>query len=132
MKRIASLFFLFPLLPLVSAPLSPSEYEKLQKSAPEVLEIEVLKVESRVVPESKEEVIRATVVVLQVEKTASEASPGNFLFVVYSIQQDFEGKPLPGQPPPLQVGEKVPAFLALAEGTTYFRPVAGRMSFRRF
>lgn len=132
MKPIFLLFFFLGLLPLLAAPLSPSEYEKLQQAAPEILQVEVLKVERQLGKEAKEEFIRATVVVLQVEKSASNAKVGDFLFLNYSIRQDFEGNPLPGQIPLLKVGEKLPAFLALEEGTNHYTPVAGLMSFSHF
>jgi hypothetical protein len=113
-------------------PLAPSAYEELQKNATEVVQIEVLKVEVEPGEELREEVLRITAAVLDVERSASGVRTGDFIQISYSVQSGDNGQPLPAEVPILKEGQRTIAFLQTEEGRAFLVPAAGAMSFSRF
>jgi len=133
-KRIWLLWWaaFFGLLFAAKGVLPPSEYEKLQKAAPEVVEMEVMSVLSEPGPEMNEEIIRITGVVIKVERSESGMQKGDFLQIVYTVRTKPDGLLGREEIPVLAEGTKTIAFLRSEEGTPFFVPAAGAMSFARF
>lgn len=112
--------------------LPPSEYVKLQEAAPEVVQIEVMSAISEPGQELNEEIIRLTAVVLKVERSKSGMQKGDFLQIVYTVRSKPDGLLGREEIPVLSEGAKTIAFLRSEEGTPFFIPAAGAMSFDRF
>jgi len=119
------------LLP-AGAVLPPSEYVKMQEAAPEALEIEVLAVVSEPGEELNEEIIRVTAVTTKIERSAAGIKRGDFLQIVYTVRTKPDGMLGREEIPVLAEGAKTVAFLRSEEGTPFFVPAAGAMSFNRF
>lgn len=122
----------FGLLFAAKGVLPPSEYVKMQDAAPEAVEIEVLSVAREPGEELSEELIRITAVATKVERSESGIEAGDFLQIVYSIRTKSDGLVGREQIPVLAQGAKTIAFLRSQEGTPFFVPAAGAMSFDRF
>ncbi len=112
--------------------LAPSEYEKMQSQAPEALEIEVLRVESKPLPEQGVNQVRVTAFIKSVIRSKSGLKSNDVLQIRYEIRMGMEARPGPGEVPLLKEGMVCPAFLAPVENEPVFGPAAGAMSFSQF
>jgi hypothetical protein len=122
----------FGLLFAAKGVLPPSEYEKMQQNAPEAVEIEVMAVVREPGRELNEESIRVTAVVLKVERSTSGMKKGDFLQIVYTVRTKPDGLVGREEIPVLEEGTETIAFLRTEEGTPFYVPAAGAMSFDRF
>lgn len=132
MRALLSPFLLLVLLHVAIAELPPSAYESMQASAPESLEIQVLRVD--IAPgnsESKQE-IQVMATVEEVIRTASGLKPGDVLNITYSHEERPPGWVGPGQVPILALGGTHVAYLKKMENALDYAPAAGAMSFRNF
>jgi hypothetical protein len=133
-KRIWFIWWVafFGLLFAAKGVLPPSEYEKMQVAAPEAVQIEVMAVLREPGEELNEELIRITAVATEVERSASGIQKGDFLQIVYTVRTKPDGLLGREEIPVLTEGTKTIAFLRSEEGTPFFVPAAGAMSFDRF
>ncbi len=128
-KSLTLIFLILPLL--LQAELAPSAYESMQAKAPELIRIEVLRVD--VAPGETENTQKVLVVatVDEVTRTATGLKPGDIVNISYTITEHPKGWAGPGQIPVLAEKDKCPAFLIKSE-TGDYAPAAGRMSFSTF
>lgn len=113
------------------AELPPSAYEEMQRSAPEVLRVKVLRVETTPSGE-KDRNVSALVQVLKVGRTASAIKPDDFITIRYPIVTRPAGWVGPGEVPLLVEGEERVAYLNKDQNSPDYVPAAGAMSFDRF
>jgi|HubBroStandDraft_6_1064221.scaffolds.fasta_scaffold75665_3 hypothetical protein len=129
---VGSLVVVAGLAVTVRADLSPREYRRLQREAPEVVRIEVVNVHERAIREREREfeiVVEAKVV--RIERTAARIRDGEVIRITYPRHRREHPVPGPGEPPLLERGRVYPAFLAKVEGERRFAPAAGAFSFER-
>jgi hypothetical protein len=130
MKKSLTLLFLFiPLL--LKAELPPSAYEAMQAKAPELVQIEVLRVDVEPGEKENEQKVLVVAMVNEVKRTASGLKPNDIVNISYTIADHPKGWVGPGQVPVLAEKDKCPAFLIKSE-TGDYAPAAGRMSFSTF
>lgn len=112
------------------ADLSPREYRRMQRDAPEVLRIEVLKVHERPIREREREfeiVVEAKV--RRIERSSARLRDGEIIKITYPHHR--RERAVAGEPPILERGQSYPAFLTKVEGERLFKPAAGEYSFQR-
>jgi len=116
---------------LIHAELPPSAYERMQKSATEVVDIEVLRVdiEPGEVPGSQS--IHLMALVNKVARTAN-VKEGDLINIRYTVSGREKGWTGPGEIPVLGEKEKTLAYLIKDAASDEFHPAAGVMSFRNF
>jgi hypothetical protein len=120
------------LAPATRADLSPREYRRMQREAPEVVKIEVLKVHERPVREREREFeISVEAKIRHIERTSTRLHDGELIRIVYTHHRREDSRPGAGEPPVLQRGTEYPAFLTKVEGERLFKPAAGEYSFER-
>ncbi|MFV0416182.1 MAG: hypothetical protein ACK5NG_07415 [Chthoniobacterales bacterium] len=143
MNHLHRLFFLLIISTgQVLAELPPSAYEAMQKQAPEALEIEVLRVELSELPKPEDpealkkpwpsHKVTVTATVTKILRTASKLEEGQFINIIYNLEERPKMWAGPGVIPLLKKDAKVPAFLERVGGTSDFTPAAGAMSFSKF
>jgi hypothetical protein len=116
----------------VQANLSPREYRRMQREAPEELRIEVLGVHERPLREREREFeIVVDAKVLRINRTAARIRDGEVIKITYIRHRRERPLPGPGEPPLLEQGKSYPAFLMKADGPRRFKPAAGSFSFER-
>ena len=115
------------------AELSPREYRRMQREAPEEVRIEVLRVGEAPVPQRpREREIIVEAKVLRIGRSAARIHEGEAIKIVYRHYRGERELAGPGEPPLLQRGQTYPAFLTKVEGERrVFSPAAGRFSFER-
>ena len=116
---------------LVHSELPPSAYERMQKAATEVVDIEVLRVDIGPGDAPERQSIRLMVLVNKVARTAN-VKEGDLINILYTIPAREKGWGGPGEIPILEEKEKTLAYLVKDPATDEFHPAAGVMSFRNF
>jgi len=118
---------------VVRADLSPREYRRMQRDAPEELRIEVLDVRERPLREREREFeIVVDAKVRRINRTAARIRDGEVIKITYIRHRRERPLPGPGEPPLLERGKSYPAFLMKVEGERrMFKPAAGSFSFER-
>jgi hypothetical protein len=115
------------------AELSPREYRRMQREAPEEVRVEVLRVVEAPVserPREREIIVQAKVV--RIGRSAARIHDGEVIRIAYRHYRGEREIAGPGEPPLLERGQTYPAFLAKVEGERrVFSPAAGRFSFER-
>lgn len=131
MRRFLAILFAcaasFPLF----AELPPSAYEKMQKESPEVLRINVLRVDSQ--PESPE-ISNVTLLaqVVKVGRSSAQVKPGDLITIKYFVTERPKGWTGPGEVPLPAIDTETVAFLRPLDEPGDFAPSAGAMSFSMF
>jgi hypothetical protein len=119
------------LSPLASAELPPYVYIAHANQAPEALLIRVIDVRKKANGESSS--VDVIGEVTQVRRSASGLAPGMRLQIVYDVVRHPPGWVGPSQPPVLQKGKTVPAFVALdGSNAKHYRLAAGGQSFSQW
>lgn len=127
-----SFFLLLCLLPLMAfAELPPSAYESMQAKAPELVKIEVLRVDVSPGETAADQNVHVVAMVTQVVRTASELKPDEIINIYYTITERPKGWVGPGSIPLLVDKQQTVAYLSKGESGD-FKPEAGRMSFSNF
>ena len=116
---------------LVHSELPPSAYERMQKAATEVVDIEVLRVDIGPGDAPERQSIRLMVLVNKVARTAN-VKEGDLINILYTVTAREKGWGGPGEIPILEEKEKTLAYLVKDPATDEFHPAAGVMSFRNF
>lgn len=114
------------------AVLPPSAYESLQKEAPEILEIEILRIKREPSASQGKEEITLTAAVVSVKHSSTGLTPGDSIQIRYLFllpEAIMPGAPLIPIPPE---GKKTIAFLKKKDGKPYYEPAAEAMSFDKF
>lgn len=128
-KSLTLLFFLLPLL--LRAELPPSAYESMQSKAPELVQIEVLRVDVEPGEKENDQKVLVVAMVNEVTRSASGLKPNDIVNISYTVTEHPKGWVGPGQVPVLAEKDKCPAYLIKSE-TGDYAPAAGRMSFSTF
>ena len=116
----------------VRADLSPREYRRMQREAPEELRIEVLGVHERPLREREREFeIVVDAKVRRINRTAARIHEGDVIKITYIHHRRERPLPGPGEAPILEQGKVYPAFLTKVERERIFKPAAGSFSFER-
>lgn len=131
MRRYLILFVLL-VTPGLRAELPPSEYEAMQKAAPELFEIQVVRVEIEPGDAPGRQNVIVMALVNGVKRTASGTKEGDLVNIAYTVTAREKGWVGPGEIPVLEDKETTVAYLAKDEETGDFHPAAGAMSFRNF
>ena len=117
---------------VIRADLSPREYRRMQREAPEDLRIEVLAVRERPLREREREFeIVVDAKVRRINRTAARIRDGEVIKITYIRHRRERPLPGPGELPLLEQGKSYPAFLMKADGPRLFKPAAGSFSFER-
>jgi len=95
------------------AEIAPFYYERMQKSAPEALAIDVIAVDKSVKKTDEGSFISLTVQarVRQVERSASGVKVGDVITIAYGVADYTAPRPGMGEPPVLQKGQYLMAYL---------------------
>ena len=110
--------------------LSPREYRRLQREAPEELRIEVLGVHERPIREREREFeVVVDAKILRINRTTARIHEGDVIKITYVRHHRERPLPGPGEPPLLERGKVYPAFLSKVERERIFKPAAGSFSF---
>lgn len=112
--------------------LPPSAYESMQKSAGEVLQIEVLRVEIEPGDAPGRQNLHVMALVNGVTRSASGTAAGDLINIAYTVTDREKGWSGPGEIPILQDKDKTVAYLVKDPSSGEFFPAAGAMSFRNF
>jgi len=119
--------------PLVlRAELPPSVYEARQKSAPELLNIEILRVEIEPGDAPERQNVRIMALVNKVTRTATDVKEGGLINIFYTVTARQNGWAGPGEIPILEEKDKTVAYLTKVEASDEYAPAAGAMTFRNF
>jgi len=108
------------------AEIAPQFYRKWQLEAPEALEIEIKR--ATPVVAMKTATVEVDAEVTKVTRTATHLKVGSRIHITYLHEVRERAIVGPSPIPLLHTGEKVPAFLRHAKGTTY-EPAAKGYSF---
>ncbi len=120
------------------AEISPREYRRMQREAPEFVKIEVLKVRTTPVAERRHEraiegrafEVFVEAKVVHIHRSHERIHTGEVIHIAYVTHQRERNVPGPGEPPVLERGKIYPAFLHKVEGERRaFAPAAGAFSF---
>ncbi len=103
----------------------------MQAKAPELLKIEVLRVDVSPGETAADQVVHVVAMVTEVVRTASDLKPDEIINIYYTITERPKGWVGPGAIPLLQDKQQTVAYLSKGE-TGDFKPEAGRMSFSNF
>jgi hypothetical protein len=130
--RALSFVVFFALASATQADLSPREYRRMQREAPEVLRIEVLEVHERPIREREREFeISVEAKIRRIERSSARVRDGEVIKIVYTHHRRERAVPGAGEPPLLERGKVYPAFLTKVERERLFKPAAGEYSFQR-
>jgi len=115
------------------AELPPSAYIDMQQKAPEVVTLEILSSADQVMPERRgtRHRVRVEGRVIEVERSASGLKPDHQIRIEYTVFEPNEPIAGPSEPPILERGQKVPAFLKHDREAGLYKPAAGGYSFKR-
>lgn len=111
--------------------LPPSAYIQMQRDAPEVLRINVIRVTRDAKSLSAAE-ITIVAEVLRVGKTATGLDSGDLITISYTVTDRGANWTGPAEIPILEEGTETIAYMRQAEQSTDYEPAAGAMSFSRF
>lgn len=130
MRRLILLaVLLFPCL--MSAELPPSAYERMQKAATDVADIEVLRVDIEPGDAPGRQKVLIMALVNAVTRTAN-VKEGDLINIQYTVTGREKGWTGPGEVPILGEKDKTIAYLIKDPASDNFHPAAGAMSFRNF
>jgi hypothetical protein len=132
MRRLLLLLSLLSTILPLRAELSPSAYEAMQKAAPELLSIEILRVEVSPGDVPGRQNIHIMALVNKVARSGTSVKAGDLINLFYSVTPREKGRVGPGETPILEEKEKTLAYLAKDPTTDEYHPAAGAMSFRNF
>lgn len=131
MRRFFAVFLAAAVCLPLFAELPPSAYEKMQSESPEVLRINVLRVDSEPKsPETTSVTILAEIV--KVGRTSSSVKKGDLITIKYQVTERAKGWAGPGEVPIPEIDTETVAFLKPSGETGEFAPSAGAMSFSMF
>ena len=127
------LFLLLAILcpALIHAELPPSAYERMQKSATDVVDIEVLRVDIEPGEAPGSQKIHLMALINKVT-LAANMKVGDLINIRYTFTSREKGWSGPGEIPVLGEKEKTLAYLIKDAASDDFYPAAGVMSFRNF
>ena len=114
------------------ADLSPREYRRLQRDAPEELRIEAVAVHERPIRERDREFeVVVDAKVLRIHRTGARIHEGDVIKITY-VHHRYD-RPLPGagEAPVLESGHLYRAYLTKLPRERNFKPAAGIYSFER-
>jgi hypothetical protein len=119
------------MLPVAKAELPPGSYDKLREGATEILVIEIMAVQQKVIPGNKVEVTLQAKV-LGVEQSRTGLKPGAQMVISYTeFDPKAKNRPPGARPVPiLERGSIYPAFLNRASNGKSYEPAAYGESFR--
>lgn len=129
-RLILLLAVLFPIV--IHAELPPSAYEKMQREATDVMDIEVLRVDIEPGDAAGRQNIRLMALVNKVARTTTDVKEGDLINILYTVTGRDKGWTGPGEIPILAEKDKTMAYLLKDSTTGDFHPAAGAMSFRNF
>jgi hypothetical protein len=104
----------------------------MQKAAPELLSIEILRVEVSPGDVPGRQNIHIMALVNKVARSGTSVKAGDLINLFYSVTPREKGRVGPGETPILEEKEKTLAYLAKDPTTDEYHPAAGAMSFRNF
>lgn len=113
------------------AELPPSAYEQMQTTAPELVKIEVLRVDVEPGEDPTQQKIHIVAMVTEVSRTASGLKANDLVNIVYGITERPKGWAGPGQVPVPAVKDQTVAYLKKLDNGDY-APAAGRMTYSQF
>jgi hypothetical protein len=114
------------------ADLSPREYRRMQREAPEVVRIKVLNVHERPIREREREFeVTVEAKIRGIERTSARLHDGEVIKITYLRHRHERQERGAGEPPLLERDRDYPAFLTKVEGERLFKPAAGEYSFQR-
>jgi len=116
---------------LTRAELPPSAYERMQKAATDVVDIEVLRVDIEPGEAPGSQNIHLMALVNKVTRTGN-VKEGDLIKINYTVTGHEKGWSGPGEIPILEEKEKTLAYLVKDISADNFHPAAGTMSFRDF
>jgi hypothetical protein len=135
-KRIMRrhLFFSLALLSLafLQAELPPSAYEEMQSTAPEHLQIQVLRVDIEPGSSDTAQAIQVLATVEKVLRTSTGLKAGDLHTIDYTHEHRPPGWVGPAQVPILTQGDTHVAYLKPLDQPETYSPAAGAMSFHNF
>lgn len=131
MRRLLLPLAILCLLP-VHAELPPSAYERMQKAATDVVDIEVLRVEIEPGDAPGRQNVQLMALVLKVDRSGSNVREGDLVNIHYTFTGRDKGWVGPGEIPILEEKDKTVAYLVKDPAADCFHPAAGAMSFRNF
>jgi hypothetical protein len=111
-----------------SAELSPMVYLNAAEKAPEMLRIAVTDTQEKTETDGLK-VINVRAEVIDVIRSSSGLAVGDQVDIQYGVRRHPIGWVGPGQPPELQTGDVVPAFLTRDQDTALYRLAARGQSF---
>ena len=130
LRAVCGLVVLLGLSVTIQADLSPREYRRMQREAPEELRIEVLGVHEHPLRErERESEVVVDAKVLRIHRTSARIHEGDVIKITYVHHRRERPVPGPGEPPLLERGKVYPAFLTKVERERIFKPAAGSFSF---
>ncbi|MCX6968799.1 MAG: hypothetical protein NTV93_01420 [Verrucomicrobia bacterium] len=115
----------------IRAELPPSAYERMQKAATDVVEIEVLRVDIEPGEAPGSQNLHITALVNKVTRTTN-VKENDIIKIQYLVTTREKGWAGPGEIPILEEKQKTLAYLVKDPGSEEFHPAAGAMSFRNF
>jgi len=113
------------------AELAPSVYEGMQAKAPELLNIEILRVDVEPGVEPDQQKVQIVAMVTEVSRTATELKPNDLINISYTVTERPKGWAGPGAVPIPAAKDQTIAYLIKAENGEY-APAAGRMTYSKF
>lgn len=132
MKRfLVGCLFVLGGLGFSRAELPPSVYEKMQREAPEVFRVKVLRVDEEAGGENARD-ITLLAQVLKVGRSHTKVKPEDLITIKYRVTARPAGWAGPGEVPVLKEDAETVAYLKPVSGSPEFAPAAGTMSFDRF
>lgn len=121
----------FALLTCAYAELPPSVYEAKQKSAPEQIEILILRV--NIEPgQNESQKIEVLARVQSIIRSTAKLKPQDMITIEYTVNHHPSGWVGPGEVPIPERGKTTVAYLDPISKSRSFSPAAGRMSFSKF
>lgn len=131
MRRFIALVILVCAASILRAELPPSAYEKMQSDSPDVLRINILRVDSDpATPETTSVTILAEIV--KIGRSSGELKKGDLITIKYQVTERPKGWVGPGEIPIPEINTETVAFLKPIENSSDFAPAAGAMSFSTF
>ena len=116
---------------LIHAELPPSAYERMQKAASELVDIEILRVDIEPGDAPGRQNVHLVALVNAVTRTAN-VKEGDIINIRYTVTSREKAWVGPGEIPILEEKDKTVAYLVKDPASEDFHPAAGAMSFRNF
>jgi hypothetical protein len=132
MKPLIACLLFLAIVSSSSAELAPSAYDKMQKTATEVLRVLVLRVDVQPTSDAVVKEVTMLAETLKVGRTSTKLKPGDMITIKYRVTDRVPGWTGPGEVPVLKDNAETVAFLAPLSDTQEYAPAAGAMSFEQF